>query len=247
MNKWLRKKRRHRQLNNLEENMYASASCCYQRKKQGKKTGKLKKAIRLKNKKMCKQYPWLVPRNRFTDYIAWYDDPYSYTELDDMPKGWRKAFGDIWCEEIDKAIRGTKDYQNFRITQLKEKYGEFRQYFNLYSDELDKVVNAFEVISQHVCVRCGKLDAHIINNYGWYEPVCKDCYQKKGLHGRFQPELRISYEDRLEEAEISADEKIPMAYTIRSYVPKSDSFVDKTYDISDLVAKIRHKNRRRKL
>lgn len=54
-----------------------------------------KKQIKMNNKKLCKRYPFLIPRNRWTDKLMWdktdkYFMPYSYTELDAMPDGWRR-------------------------------------------------------------------------------------------------------------------------------------------------------------
>ena len=54
---------------------------------------KKKKDI-IRNKKLIKKYPWLIPRNRWTDKIP-NDYDYSWTELDSMEDGWRKAFGEM--------------------------------------------------------------------------------------------------------------------------------------------------------
>lgn len=241
MNKWLKKKRRHRNIawgqEQQEAKLYGKRS--YNRK--GKKNSKKLKAERIRNKKLCKRYPWLIPRNRWTDYISWVKQPYDHTELDDMPKGWRIAFGDIWCEEIDKAIRTSGHYNDFRVEQIKEKYGSLRTYFNWYVDKLDDVTNTFEVISEHVCARCGKLDVHVINDYGWYYPLCKECYEK----GSINYTNRISYEQRLEEAGVDPEKKIPEQYTVNKFISRVKAPITEVHDISDTVQKIRHKNRRR--
>ena len=44
------------------------------------------------NQKLIERFPFLIPRNRWTGKIP-EDYDYSYTELDSMPDGWRKAFG----------------------------------------------------------------------------------------------------------------------------------------------------------
>lgn len=92
------------------------------------------------NKRLCDRYPFLVPWNRWsgkliTDCAAgetgfWPGDPdkipeyeYEYTELDDMPNGWRDAFGKQMCEEIREALIEDGDLDRWRIVQLKEKYG----------------------------------------------------------------------------------------------------------------------------
>lgn len=101
------------------------------------------------NKDLLEKYPWLTPFNnwsgkKITDCIRpngeegfWPGDPekhpdydYEYTLLDNMPDGWRIAFGDQMCEEIDRELRRF-DYQDkYRIVQIKEKYGSLRWYDN---------------------------------------------------------------------------------------------------------------------
>lgn len=80
--------------------------------------------IRKYNKQLIAKYPWLLPRNRWTGEVV-EDYDYSYTELDDMPDGWRAAFGEQMCEEIQQALNMMEPYQaaDFRIVQIKEKYG----------------------------------------------------------------------------------------------------------------------------
>lgn len=95
----------------------------YGTKKNKKQNIKENKKTRIHNRRLCKKYPWLIPRNRFTGKISWVHYPYDSTELDDMPKGWRIAFGDIWCEEIQKILVKNHSVNEFRIIQLKEKFG----------------------------------------------------------------------------------------------------------------------------
>ena len=55
------------------------------------------------NKQLVEKYPFLLPRNRWTGNVpADYD--YSYTELDAMPDGWRKAFGEQMGQEIAEEL-----------------------------------------------------------------------------------------------------------------------------------------------
>ena len=48
------------------------------------------------NHKLIERFPFLIPRNRWTGKVP-EDYDYSYTELDSMPDGWRKAFGEQMC------------------------------------------------------------------------------------------------------------------------------------------------------
>ena len=80
-----------------------------------------------RNKELIKKYPWLLPHNRWTDKVS--DDyDYSYTELDAMPDGWRKSFGEEMCEEIQKELEKCNAVEGYRILQIKEKYAMLRWY-----------------------------------------------------------------------------------------------------------------------
>ena len=55
------------------------------------------------NQKLIERFPFLMPRNRWTGEVP-EDYDYSYTELDSMPDGWRKAFGEQMCEDIREEL-----------------------------------------------------------------------------------------------------------------------------------------------
>lgn len=50
----------------------------------------------------------------------------TYTELDAMPKGWRKCFGISICKEIKASLKRHNCLEEYRITQIKEKFGGLR-------------------------------------------------------------------------------------------------------------------------
>lgn len=79
------------------------------------------------NKALIRKYPFLLPRNRFTDEIPKNYD-YSYTELDDLPRGWRIAFGEDICKMIKKELVKYDALDSYKITQIKEKFGSLRWY-----------------------------------------------------------------------------------------------------------------------
>ena len=74
------------------------------------------------NQKLIERFPFLMPRNRWTGAVP-EDYDYSYTELDSMPNGWRKAFGKQMCEDIREELIRAEYLDQYRITQIKEKYG----------------------------------------------------------------------------------------------------------------------------
>ena len=86
---------------------------------------------RIKNYFLIKKYPFLLCRNRWNGKPV--EDKYYFTELDDMPIGWRKRFGDQICQDIKDLFINTgyeEFIEQYRITQIKEKYGQLRWYSN---------------------------------------------------------------------------------------------------------------------
>lgn len=130
------------------------------------------------NKKLIERYPFLLPRNVWTDKID--DDyDYSYTILDEMPNGWRKAFGEMMCEEIKRELLrfGQKYLDEYRIMEVKEKFGSVRWYDNGYpvGSKLGDIIGKYSTLSENICINCGKPDVPITGR-GWYMPLCKECW-----------------------------------------------------------------------
>lgn len=70
------------------------------------------------NKELIEKYPWLQIRNVWTNEKL--DD--EFTWLDDLPEGWRKAFGLQMVEELDQILRKANYQDKYKITQIKEKW-----------------------------------------------------------------------------------------------------------------------------
>lgn len=131
----------------------------------------------MQNRLLIQKYPFLLPRNAWTDMLP--DDyDYTYTMLDQMPSGWRDAFGEQMCAEIwaelcklDKA-----DRDSYRVYEIKEKYGELRWYGSFCTVELDRIIDKYVELSLRTCIICGK-PATVIAT-GWVSPYCDECAMK---------------------------------------------------------------------
>ena len=191
--------------------------------------------IKERNRKLCEKYPFLIPSNRWSGIRIteaggggyWPGDPeeipeydYEFTELDDMPKGWRIAFGEQMCEEIREALLkhgGEEALSRYRVAQIKEKFGALRWYDFNGNEDTDAVINKYEAISERTCIRCGKPATQI--STGWISPWCDEC--AKSIPDRMVPVdvwfRGINEEDEYEaetngEAETEAsEEEIEMA------------------------------------
>ena len=131
------------------------------------------------NKVLCDKYPWLVPRNRFTGEISKTFN-YRHTELDNMEPGWRKAFGEQFCEDMQNAINNLPDgiRNEFRLLDIKEKYASLRVYVNISDDGIADVINKYEKMSKYVCGKCGKPATKITTS--WFYPFCDECLKESG-------------------------------------------------------------------
>mgnify|MGYP007099007032 FL=1 len=96
------------------------------------------------NQELVKRFPFLLPRNGWTDEVA-SDYDYSYTVLDVMPEGWRKAFGMQLCQELSQALQEAGFLEQYRILQIKEKYGWLCWYDNGAPEAAQKVLAKYEV------------------------------------------------------------------------------------------------------
>lgn len=129
-----------------------------------------------KNKQLCEKYPFLVIRNCFDDKIVKGFD-YTVTELDYMPKGWKKAFGKQMCEEIAQILKKSDYLDKYRILQIKEKYGMLCWYYagvpsEIY-DEHAECIAKYEKLSRHTCIECGAEATQY--STGWISPWCDNC------------------------------------------------------------------------
>ena len=133
------------------------------------------------NKSLLEKYPWLTPRNRWTDEIV-EDYDYTYTELDTMPEGWRIAFGDRMVEEIDQELKKFNYVDNYRILEIKEKWGGLRWYDSGYprDSKIGKIIQKYEELSFKTCICCGKPAEWM--SKGWISPYCTACADKSLEH-----------------------------------------------------------------
>ena len=99
----------------------------------------------------------------------------SYTELDAMELGWRKAFGIQMCKEIKQELKKHKFLYKYRIFQIKEKWGYLHWYDSGHpkDSKIYDIIRKYEQISAKTCGVCGKPATKM--SKGWIYPYCDDC------------------------------------------------------------------------
>lgn len=104
------------------------------------------------------------------------------TELDALEPGWRKAFGLQICEEIKQALLkkgGRKMLNNYRIDQIKEKWGYLHWYDHNSIPEVENIIHKYKYISEHTCINCGRPAKYM--SKGWISPFCEYCIKDPEL------------------------------------------------------------------
>lgn len=140
------------------------------------------------NKLMIEEFPFLLPKNRWTGLV---DENYDYTynEMESMCEGWLIAFGyEMLCELRDELVAKGCLY-DYRISEIKEKYGSLRWYDFGNTEEGNRIIRKYSTLSTFVCQHCGKLATHMTSRWIGYfcnehgkqlgaEPIPKDWWEK---------------------------------------------------------------------
>ncbi len=124
--------------------------------------------VKVYNDELCSKFPFLKIR-----------DDNSWTQLDDMPVGWRIAFGIQLCEELSQELIKQGNLNNYKILEVKEKYGQLRIYgmYDYYrtDDNIDAIIRKYEMCSEKYCILCGE-QAVVHREVGF--PICDYCFKK---------------------------------------------------------------------
>lgn len=131
------------------------------------------------NRKLVEELPF-IRLNRWVDGKTVPDDKFEYTEIDNLPPGWRNIAIDMF-REIKKYLLehgGQEALDTFRIEQLKEKFGSIRCYYWPDEDGISEIIQKHEWRSEITCCECGKPATRM--STGWICPYCDDCGSKEG-------------------------------------------------------------------
>jgi hypothetical protein len=126
-------------------------------------------------KELIAKYPFLIPRNVFTDKIP---DNYDYTYvrgIGELPSGWHRLFLQM-CHDLREQLIKDNQLESFRFTQIKEKYNRMVCYNNGCSEEAQKIIDKYEHMAMYICTVCGK--PATLETNGYIASYCDECYNK---------------------------------------------------------------------
>ena len=194
----------------------------------------IKKQRKMRNKRLVKQYPFLLPRDVYSDKVPDNYD-YEYTEYDNLVPGWQIGFGKLLLEDLKIACLKTGWLHKLHIEQLKEKYGSMRMYINYAPKKVNDVIRDYEYISQYICGQCGSIHGCVINNRGWYFPLCKKCYEANNKRRKMNGYRVVPWEEVYKVNESG----LPDSYQVTRFSRDGNKVV--IYDISEKIEKIKKK------
>lgn len=127
------------------------------------------------NKKLVEEFPFLKPCNIWTGKAI---DNYNYEYINgigDLPKGWERLFL-LFCKYLKKELVSYNYLEEFKFSQIKEKYGSMRLYNNGYPKEskISELEYIFEHLSTYVCEDCGNIAKY--TTPGWITQLCQKCF-----------------------------------------------------------------------
>lgn len=141
----------------------------------------------------CLKYPFWRSRNVWTGKF----NGYGHTWYDDIPEGWKIAFGKQLSDDIKAAFLEDKK-ENPKLNwknalyweQIKEKYGGLRLYASA-TKRIQDVLSHYESISENYCIACGA-PARFMTS-GYILPLCSDCFDKTAQAKAIKEKLPKQY------------------------------------------------------
>ena len=136
------------------------------------------------NKKLIEKYPFLLPRNVWTDKV---DDEYDYSYIrgiGEIPDGWNNLFLQM-CEDLRRQLLKEGRLETFRFTQIKEKYNRMECYNNGCSASAHRIIDKYSNIAGYICTVCGK--PAVLETNGYILSFCAECYDKHFSHIKAEP------------------------------------------------------------
>lgn len=94
-----------------------------------------------------------------------------------IPSGWWIRFGETFLEDLKEVLSEYDCLEKAEVGDVKEKYGSLTFDLNRGPKKWEKHRTAWEYISEHTCVKCGRFPVKMRDD-GWMLPWCDDCFRK---------------------------------------------------------------------
>ena len=125
----------------------------------------------------------ILTKNLFTKCPLLYTDKNASIQVSLIPfgfecdDGWYKILEDLSLK-LEKLIEQyIKEYPEVeyppRASQVKEKYGTLRFYMSGETDEMSKLIDEAEKLSEKTCEECGEPGR--LRGTSWIKTLCNEC------------------------------------------------------------------------
>ena len=109
---------------------------------------------------LIEQFPWLNPREDWSnDYIEFEDEEDIWTELDNLPEGWKEGFLEEMLYEIDEVLNEYDCVETYRVVRAENRMGLFKWDHTGYDleakEQLDAIVKTYKQAALETCIECG--------------------------------------------------------------------------------------------
>lgn len=153
---------------------------------------------------LTQHYPFLLPRNVWTGKL---DENYNYSYcrfMNEIPPGWWNTFGLLYLEDLKEILDKYNYIKDFMFSDVKEKHGHLVASSFGAPEEWFSHEYAWEYISKHTCVKCGKFPVKMRDD-GWESPWCDGCFKENHDNlneedfAKYSEKWTIDKDDRLQE------------------------------------------------
>jgi len=130
---------------------------------------------------LAEEFPFMKKKSQAAEGII--DDLYSAFGCE-CGDGWYEVIRGL-CMAVTKFYVASGEPIDLTVSQVKEKYGTLRFYYNLennhtqdFYDGLREIVRFWEEKSAFVCEECGKR-GELRKDLPWILTLCDDCHKKQ--------------------------------------------------------------------
>jgi hypothetical protein len=114
------------------------------------------------------EFKWLSPREDWSDEHIEFSEGEHWTELDNLPDGWKEGFLEEMLYEIDEVLNNYECYDEYRVLEADVRAGQLKWVhagFPLEAkEELDAIVKTYKKASLETCMECGmRGKAYLVN------------------------------------------------------------------------------------
>jgi len=91
-------------------------------------------------------------------------------------EGWFPIIS-LLCRNIQARIDWRPEIPQVTVEQIKEKFGEWRFYYDGGDDYIGGMVTMAEAVSEITCERCG--DRGVLRQGGWLKTLCDEHHEER--------------------------------------------------------------------